>query len=304
MQRSPAELAAARATLADLARERLRPIGGEPRMLRPHDELLLLSHRHPSERRAQVYDPVVCLVVQGEKETVTRRRRHYIGAGEFLVVTHDMPVVSRITKASSDTPYLALIFSLDWDILADLQHTGPESPAPDDSDPYALRVGEADIDLVDAFVRYLRVLDAPDNAAVLRPLVSREIHYRVLNTPTGRTLRGLSLGQQPAAAVSKAIGLIRQDLTAPMSVPTIAGHVGLSPSALHRHFKVVTGTSPLQYQKQLRLLEARRLIQANIRSVTDAAYEVGYSSPTQFSREYRRAFDRPPSHDRLTSATP
>ena len=138
---------------------------------------------------------------------------------------------------------------------------------------------------------------------MLLPLVSREIHYRLLNTPPGHTLRRLSLGQQPAAAVSKAIGLIRQDLTATMSVRTIAGHVGLSPSALHHHFRVVTGTSPLQFQKQLRLLEARRLIQANIRSVTDAAFEVGYSSPTQFSREYRRAFDHPPSQDRLKTTT-
>ena len=303
MQRSPTELVAALATLSDLVRERLRPIGGEPRMARPHDQLLLLSHQHPSEHLAQVYDPVVCLVVQGEKEILTTKRRHVVGAGEFLVVTHDMPVVSRITKASQDKPYLALILSLDGDILADLQHAARESPAPDDSDPYALRVGDADIDLVDAFVRYLRALEEPNNTAVLLPLVSREIHYRLLNTAPGHTLRRLSLGQQPAAAVSKAIGLIRQDLTATISVRTIAGHVGLSPSALHHHFRAVTGTSPLQFQKQLRLLEARRLIQANIRSVTDAAYEVGYSSPTQFSREYRRAFDHPPSQDRLKTTT-
>lgn len=303
MQRSPAELAATLATLADLVRERLSRIGGEPRMARPHDQLLLLSHHHPSELLAQVYDPVVCLVVQGEKETLTTTRRHVVGAGEFLVVTHDMPVVSRITRASPDKPYLALILSLDGDILADLQHAARESPVPDDCDPYALRVGDADVDLVDAFVRYLRALEAPKNAAVLLPLVSREIHFRLLDTPPGQTLRRLSLGQQPAAAVSKAIGLIRQDLATTMSVRTIAEHVGLSPSAFHHHFRVVTGTSPLKFQKQLRLLEARRLIQADIRSVTDAAYDVGYSSPTQFSREYRRAFDRPPSQDRLKTTT-
>ena len=301
MLRSPAEMAAELATLSDLAREWLRPVGGEPRAVRPRDQLLLLSHQHTSEHLAQVYDPVVCLVVQGEKETLTTTRRHVIAAGEFLVVTHDMPVVSRITKASPDKPYLALILSLDKDILADLQHTARESPAPDDSDPYALRVGDADIDLVDAFVRYLRALEEPNNTAVLLPLVSREIHHRLLNTPPGATLRRLSLGQQPAVAVSNAIRLIRQDLTATLSIRTIASQVGLSPSALHHHFRVVTGTSPLQFQKRLRLLEARRLIQANIRSVTDAAYEVGYSSPTQFSREYRRAFDHPPSHDRLNT---
>jgi AraC-like DNA-binding protein len=299
--RSPAELRAELATLSTLAGEWLHPVGGEPRAVRPHDQLLLLSHQHTSEHLAQVYDPVVCLVVQGEKETLTTTRRHVIAAGEFLVVTHDMPVVSRITRASPDRPYLALILSLDVDILADLQHAARQPAVPDDSDEFALRVGDADIDLVDAFVRSLRALEEPNNAAVLLPLVSREIHYRLLNTPAGHTLRRLSLGQQPAAAVSKAIRLIRKDLSTTLSVPTIAGHVGLSPSALHHHFRAVTGTSPLQFQKQLRLLEARRLIQANIRSVTDAAYEVGYSSPTQFSREYRRAFNHPPSHDRLST---
>lgn len=273
-------------------------------MLRPQDQLLLLSHRHPSEFLAQIYDPVVCLVVQGEKQVMTSERRHTIGAGEFLVVTHDMPVLSGITKASPHSPYLALILSLDWEVLAELQHDAGEPPALDDNDPYALRVDDAEIDLVDAFVRYLRALEAPNSTAVLLPLVSREIHYRVLNTRAGQTLRRLTLGQQPAAAaVARAIGLIRQDLAATVSVRRIADHVGLSPSALHHHFRLVTGTSPLQFQKQLRLLEARRLIQANIRSVTDAAYEVGYSSPTQFSREYRRAFDHPPSHDRQNATT-
>jgi len=176
-------------------------------MLRPQDQLLLLSHRHPSEFLAQIYDPVVCLVVQGEKQVMTSERRHTIGAGEFLVVTHDMPVLSGITKASPHSPYLALILSLDWEVLAELQHDAGEPPALGDKDPYALRVGDAENDLVDAFVRYLRALEAPNSTAVLLPLVSREIHYRVLNTRAGQTLRRLTLGQQPAAAaVARAIG--------------------------------------------------------------------------------------------------
>ena len=208
-----------------------------------------------------------------------------------------MPVVSRITKASPDKPYLALILSLDEDILADLQHTARESPAPDDSDPYALRVGDADIDLVDAFVRYLRALEEPNNAAVLLPLVSREIHYRLLNTPPGATLRRLSLGQQPAVAVSNAIRLIRQDLTATLSIRTIAGHVGLSPSALHHHFRVVTGTSPLQFQKQLRLQEARRLLLIEDLDAASTAYRLGYHDGAHFSREYKSLFGIPPMRD-------
>lgn len=148
---------------------------------------------HPSTLRRST-TPSCASSSKARRRFWTTKRRHVVGAGEFLVVTHDMPVVSRITKASQDKPYLALILSLDGDILADLQHAARESPAPDDSDPYALRVGDADIDLVDAFVRYLRALEAPNNTAVLLPLVSREIHYRLLNTPPGHTLRRLSLG--------------------------------------------------------------------------------------------------------------
>jgi len=271
-------------------------------MLRPHGGLLVLSHQQPSDHLAQVYDPVVCLVLQGAKETNTTERSHPIGAGQFLIVTHDMPVVSRITRASAHEPYLALIASLDHEVLADLQHHARATSAADDRDPYALRVGDADGDLIDAFARYLRALDTPNDIDVLVPLAIREIHYRLLNSSQGQTLRRLTLGGRPAEPVSRAIGLIRQDLAAKLSVRAIASSVGLSTSALHHHFKAVTGTSPVQYQKQLRLLEARRLIQSNMESVTVAAYAVGYASPTQFSREYRRAFGYPPSKDRRTTA--
>ena len=174
---------------------------------------------------------------------------------------------------------------------------------PTEDDPYALSVGDAGEELIDAFVRCLRATDDPADTEVLLPLASREIHYRILCSPQGRALRRLSLEQGPGGTVSRAIGLIRHDLSAKMSVDDIADHVGLSPSALHHHFKAVTGTTPVQFQKQLRLLEARRLIQSNAQSVTGAAYSVGYASPAQFSREYRRAFGHPPSHDRRATAT-
>ena len=298
MPGSSTDLSAPLKTLSALMSERLDVVAGEPRALRPDDQLLLLSHEEPSDRLAQVYDPVVCLVVQGEKETTTTDRHLTIGSGQFLVVTHDMPVVAWISGASPRMPYQALILSLDPNILAELQHAARERPAAEDSDPFAMTVGAADFDLVDAFIRYLRALEAPDGAEVLLPLVTREIHYRLLMSPQGHSLRRLTLGQRPAESVSRAIDLIRRDLAAKMNIRALAHHAGLSPSALHHHFKAVTGTTPIQFQKQLRLLEARRLIQSDTRSVTDAAYAVGYSSPTQFSREYRRAFGHPPSEDR------
>lgn len=292
---------AALQTLADLTLGHLATVSGEPRMLRPHDSLLLLSNQWPSDHLAQVYDPVVCLVVQGAKETTSTHNRHVIGAGQFLIVTHDMPVVSRITVASPQEPYVAAILSLDHDTLSDLaRHAAPVAAA-GDVDHHALRVGDASPDLVDAFLRALRALDAPADTEVLLPLAAREIHYRLLHSPPGQTLRHLGNGHRPGEPVARAIGLIRHDLSAKLSIRAIAGHVGLSPSALHHHFKAVTGTTPVQFQKQLRLLEARRLIQSEAHTITDAAHLVGYASPTQFSREYRRTFGHPPSSDRAAS---
>ena len=289
--------------LAGRALSMLDSTDGEPRALRPHGDLLVLSHRRPSDHCAQIYDPVVCMVLQGAKETNTTDRSHRITAGQFLIVTHDMPVVSRITEASPAAPYVALIASVEREVLADHQRFVRADSAEEDADPHALRVGTADVELVDAFDRYLRALGHPDDAEALAPLARREIHYRLLNSSQGAVLRRLALGDRTASPIARAIDLIRENLATRLSVSAIARHVGLSSSALHHHFKAVTGTSPVQYQKQLRLLEARRLIQSNTRTVTDAAYAVGYSSPTQFSREYSRAFGHPPSRDRGLAAT-
>ncbi len=289
------------ATLSRLTIEQLRSVPTEPRTARPHDDLLLLSHQQPSDHRAQVYDPVVCLVVSGAKETATAERRYTIGPGQFLVVTHDMPVVSRITRATPDDPYVAVILSLDREVLTDLRPHARTYSLPEPEGSFALGVGDADAELADAFIRCLRALEDPHATEVLFPLAAREIHFRLLDSAQGATLRRLSLGHRPADTVARAIADIRGDLTAKLDVRTLGQRVGLSPSALHHHFKEVTGTTPVQFQKQLRLLEARRLIQSDLRSVTDAAFAVGYASATQFSREYRRAFGTPPSRDRLSS---
>ncbi|MBX3286201.1 MAG: AraC family transcriptional regulator [Actinobacteria bacterium] len=302
MHQRGTEAQAALETLADLTLGRLATVGGEPRMARPHDGLLLLSNQRPSDHLAQVYDPVVCLVLQGAKEVTGTHSSYVISAGQLLVVTHDMPVVSRITEASPQVPYVAAILSLDRDTLADLGRHAPPAPPVGLGDHHALRAGDASPELLDAFLRAVRTLDSPADSDVLLPLAAREIHYRLLQSPPGQALRRLGNGHRPGEPVARAIGLIRGDLSAKLSIRDIAGHVGLSPSALHHHFKAVTGTTPVQFQKQLRLLEARRLIQSDARTITDAAHQVGYASPTQFSREYRRTFGRPPSSDRPSLA--
>jgi AraC-like DNA-binding protein len=289
------------ATLSQLALGRLRSVRAEPRMERPHEDLLLLSHRQPSDHLPQVYDPVVCLIVSGAKEVASTDRRCTIEAGQFLVVTHDMPVVSRITRATPEEPYVAVILSVDRTVLTELRPHASAYSFPQPGGPSALTVGEAGGDLLDAFIRCLNALADPQEAQVLFPLAAREIHFRLLGSAAGQTLRHLSLGHRPADTVATAIAEIRGDLAAKLDVRSLGQRVGLSASALHHHFKEVTGTTPVQFQKQLRLLEARRLIQSELRPVTEAAFTVGYSSPTQFSREYRRAFGIPPSRDRLRS---
>jgi len=288
--------------LAVRALEALEVVTGEPRLARPNDELILLSHRQPTDHLAQLYEPSVCLVLRGAKETSTADRTNTITAGEFLVVSHDMPVVARITEASHDAPYVAIIVPLQVEQLVDLQHAARTSPSVG-GDRFALRLGTADGKLIDAFDRYLQALGDPNDADALAPLALREIHYRLLSSPQGDLLRELALGERHAEPIAKAIELLRHDLAARVSVSEVANHVGLSTSALHHHFKAVTGTSPVQYQKQLRLLEARRLIQSSSQSVADAAYAVGYTSAAQFSREYRRAFGLPPSRDRVLEPT-
>ena len=241
-----------------------------------------------------MYNPVVCLILQGAKELVVTERRVVCQQGQSVIVSHDTPVATRITKASHDVPYLAMILRIDPTVLRslidDLDHLGdadtPTSPS--------IQVGAADDELFDAMSRLLALNDNRRDAATLAPLITREIHYRLLEAEHGASLRRLVHRNGHAARVSAAIAEIRDDLSQPLSIPELAQRVNMSASTFHQHFKAVTETTPLQYQKQLRLLEARRLLADGDRSVSDTAHSVGYRSATQFSREYARTFGTSP----------
>jgi AraC-like DNA-binding protein len=161
----------------------------------------------------------------------------------------------------------------------------------------AAETHRADVGLLDALRRYLALADSPADAKGLGPIILKEIHYRLLTAPFGGMLRSLLRHDSKASAIARAIGHIRGDLRSPIAIPDLARRVGMSASSFHQHFKTVTSTTPLQYQKELRLLEARRLLKTGGASVTTAAFEVGYESPSQFSREYSRKFGLPPSQD-------
>jgi len=256
------------------------------------DGLLLLRQGSPSPLEASLYEPVLCLILQGRKQVSIAAQTLSFGPGECLLVSHDLPVCSRITEA----PYLALVLKVDVAAVRSL-HEEVEESALDCGRARAAETHRADPGLLDALRRYLALADSPADAKVLGPLISKELHYRLLMAPFGGMLRTLIRHDSNASAISRAIAHIRGDMRSPIAIPILARQVGMSASAFHKHFKTITSTTPLQYQKELRLLEARRLLRTCGASVTTAAFDVGYESPSQFSREYARKFGVPPSKD-------
>jgi AraC-like DNA-binding protein len=267
-----------------------------PQEARPMDGLVLLRQSLPSSFEAFLYEPVLCLILQGKKEVSIGERTLSFGAGECLLVSNDLPVRSRITKA----PYLALVLRVDVASIRKLYDEVAESAggsAQVSEHARAAVTHRADLGLLDALGRYLALADSPADAKVLGPLIAKEIHYRLLVAPFGGMLRCLIRHDSTASAIARAIGHIRRDLHLPIAIPELAQRVGMSASSFHKHFKTITSATPLQYQKELRLLEARRLLRTGGASVTSVAFEVGYQSVSQFSREYARKFRVPPSQD-------
>lgn len=245
---------------------------------------------------AVVYNPVVCLILQGAKVTTIGDQVTTLARGDALIVSHDLPVQSRITEATPDAPYLALILSLDLGTIRSLyQQVG--SHLNDATDARSLSSAPADPTLIDTLGRYLALQDNPLDARVLGPAILREVHYRLLISPSGGMLRRLLSIDSHASRVSRAILKLRADFRETLAVADLAREAGMSPSSFHTHFKTVTGTTPLQYQKDLRMIAARDLLRAGRHSVSTASFEVGYESPTHFSRDYQRKFGMAPSRD-------
>lgn len=264
----------------------------EPTYVSPLPGLTLLRQPARTAFEAMIYEPVVCLILQGRKQTTFVDHTFDLGAGECLLVSHDLPVISRVTQA----PYMAMLLDVDLEILRSFDDELGAIPARDGA-ARALEVHAPPPAMLDALGRYLALARAPADAKVLGPMVAREIHYRLLTAPFAGMLRSLALADSHASAVARAIAHLRRHYREPLSVATLARRAGMSVSSFHRRFKEVTASTPLQYQKDLRLLEARRLLRAGTLSVSATAYEVGYESPSQFSREYARRFGRPPKAD-------
>lgn len=258
--------------------------------------LMVLKHTRPTTFEATVYDPVVCLILQGRKETVVGNRAVNFGPGESLIVSHDVPVISRVTRASRQSPYLAMILTLDLGIIRGLYDQVGETDL-QIGQGRSLDVNKTAPELISALGRYMALVHQPVEAKVMAPLILKEIHFRLLIAPHGTMLRNLLWRDSHACRISRAIARIRRDFRSPLAVADLASTAGMSASSFHEHFKSITGTTPRQYQKDLRLMDARRLLADGSHTVSAAAFEVGYESPTQFSREYSRKFGAPPKGD-------
>jgi AraC-like DNA-binding protein len=258
---------------------------------------LSVFHRDaPSNIEASVYEPVLCLVLQGSKIVTIGDHTVDLSPGKAVLVCHDIPVVSRITRASTRAPYVALILSLDPQLVRSLHGQIAELPRPDVT-VKPLSVGAAEPTWVAPLVRYLELMNSSLDAKVLGPSILREIHYRLLLSPIGQGLRNLLVLDSQASRIAKAIQRLRSEYRSTLKVSELAKVAAMSASSFHEHFKNVTGTTPLQYQKDLRLIEARILLMQKSSTVSDVAFAVGYESPTHFSRDYSRKFGLAPSKD-------
>lgn len=267
----------------------------------PLPNLIVLRAKKVSQLEAVIYNPVVCLILQGAKEASIGDQAVKLHAGDALVVSHDLPVQSKITTASADKPYLALIISLELGIVRSLyEQVGSIS----DKVPTArsLSAGRAEPSMLEPLARYLALVRRPLDAQVLGPSILREIHFRLLMSPIGDMLRNLLAIDSHASRVAKAIMRIKTEFRQPLSVAELAQSAGMSQSSFHGHFKLVTGTTPLQYQKDLRMITARDLLRTGRHSVSSASFKVGYESPTHFSRDYQRKFGLPPSKETWPAA--
>lgn len=250
----------------------------------------------PEHRLAAVYDPMVNLILTGSKTMTVGDRTFHYDPATYFVMSIDLPAVGSVHPSARGEPYLAVSLTLDPIIVANLMADIPKRSG---GGLYgsAFSVAPVTPELLDAWLRMMRLLEHPDEISALAPAYEREILFRVLQGPHGWMLRDIATPDTALSRISVAIDWIRRNFAKDIRVEALAEMVALSVSAFHRHFKAVTALSPLQYQKRIRLLHARSQLIAGQGNATSIAFSVGYESPNQFSREYARLFGLPPSRD-------
>ena len=244
-----------------------------------------------------VCQPCICVIVQGAKRTLLEDEIYTYAPPQFLAVSVDLPLTSQVLEASREVPYLSLVVDIDARLIADLIAQSGDASWTRGETSRGLFVGEADAGLLESILRLARLLTTPRDIAALAPLAMREFHYRLLSGPHGAAIAQIAIAGSNTHKIGQVIRHIKTQLATTLRVEDLAAMANMSASSFHQHFKAVTAMSPLQYQKQLRLTEARQILLAEKADAASAAYRVGYQSVSQFSREYARMFGAPPIRD-------
>src|SRR5947209_3161844 len=277
--------------------ERIARAIGEDGTVQPLQGLHLSRSSLPLKPLHSVLKPSVCVIAQGSKEVLLGESRYRHDPSHYLLATVELPRVSQVPEASKERPYLSLRLELAPILVSSVMVEAGHSSPRDHADVRATDVSPLDGNLLDAFVRLVRLLDSPAEARVLLPLITREIIYRLLMGEQGGRLRHLALQGGYTPHIARAVGRLRQDFDQPLHIEELARELGMSVSGFHHHFKAVTAMSPLQFQKRLRLQEARRLMLGEDLDAASAAYRVGYHDASHFNREYKSLFGVPPMRD-------
>lgn len=259
---------------------------------------LMLARREETDTTDRCFEkPLASVIVQGSKRLLIGREEYIFHRGQCLVSGIDMPSLSSFLDASPERPFLSLFFYLDRQIMTDLLLRMPPAGKRAQADDPAVTVTDAGPEFLEAMLRLAELLDKPEQIAIRAPMILRELHYLLLIGPLGPVLRDLYTQGSQNSQILRAIAILRRNVGVPVRMEELARQVGMSLSTLHRHFKTITGFSPLQYHKQLRLHEAQRLMLVEDMRAASAALSVGYESVTQFTREYKRLFGEPPHRD-------
>ena len=280
--------------------------GTEGKHATPLPQLKVVRRDRTSEAVPGRYATLVCLVLQGEKKVWSGKRVFRYNPENFLVSCVDAPAIFQVTKASPQQPYVGLTLELQPSIVYEILHDSPAMEVHDEETEGGFYVEKVTEDLADAFARLLKSLEDKNDLKVLTPSIVREIHYRLMNSRYGMKIRQLGVVGSKSQRIGKVVEHLQKEYAEPLKVTDLARLANMSPSAFHLHFRQVTNMSPLQYQKQIRLQEARRILSIETADAASVAFKVGYESPSQFSREYRRLFGQPPMRDmdRLRTVAP
>ncbi|HCH4653876.1 TPA: AraC family transcriptional regulator N-terminal domain-containing protein [Vibrio parahaemolyticus] len=251
----------------------------------------------PTPPTSYTHNPSICLIAQGRKRVLLGEESFIYDANHFLISSVDLPIIANIIEASEEQPYLGLIMELDLTEISQLIVDSELAFTQTKEAQKGIAVGELSESLLDAFVRLAELLDEGQNIKILAPIIKREIFYRLLMSEQGTRLHQIVTAGSHSHQIAKAIDWLKNNFVKPLSVGDLASYTGMSKSSFYTHFRSMTSMTPLQFQKKLRLSEARRLMLTENLDAMAATFKVGYESPSQFSREYSRLFGAPPSKD-------